>query len=59
LWKSKIVTVVQENVVLKDVSAAKFPDLLVLQAALSPQAVLESVRVEVNMNDRKLRNSFH
>jgi hypothetical protein len=47
----KIVTVVQENVVVKDISASKFHDLLVLQAALPPEAVLEPVRVEFSMSD--------
>jgi hypothetical protein len=43
--------VVQGNVVVKDISATKFHDLLVLQAALPPDAVLENVHVEVSTND--------
>jgi hypothetical protein len=50
----KSVTVVQENVVVKDISASKFHDLLVLQAALPPEAVLGPVRVEFSMSDPNL-----
>jgi hypothetical protein len=47
----KNVPLVKEHSIVNDFAPTRFHDLLVLQVALPPAAVLESIRVEINMDD--------